>query len=454
MFSVSLVVPLLHQYYRNAGISSASQRELLSSIFSTSQIVGGLFIGYLSDTRILSQNHVLLLSFVGSAISYGILGYGKTLGVKTLICSRMLVGLVKQTMTVSMSILVNYTTKEERASKIGRLNACATVAWIIGPSVGAFLYKHVHTSAPALLACSLFGLNFTIAVIFLPKSSNASTDTKTRGIGASTDKNTTNDKLKSKGLSKFSSFSSNIQSCFSSPILGSTIFSTLIFTWVRRATSYQSMASYYEQMYNLEPHQRGYLTSYTSILTFIAQSLLIHPILKFLGGRDKKGSSEESETDDYSGGGERKAVYTGALVLSIVTFVELNASLPLFLTILSPLIAISGALIDLSLRSLVTLITPKSSINSVLAALDVLQNAAAVTVPFYRAALFQILAKVHVGENGEDDQGSLMTGDPCPRKWLISSSAHWFISALLMYLFLKEKRKESSSSEENKKKKE
>ena len=62
MFSVSLVVPLLHQYYRNAGIESAQQRELLSSLFSSSQIVGGLLLGALSDVGMLSRRKILFLS--------------------------------------------------------------------------------------------------------------------------------------------------------------------------------------------------------------------------------------------------------------------------------------------------------------------------------------------------------------------------------------------------------
>ena len=65
MFSVSLVVPLLHQYYKSAGISSASQREMLSSLFSSSQIAGGLILGFLSDLGVLSRRNILFLSFLG-----------------------------------------------------------------------------------------------------------------------------------------------------------------------------------------------------------------------------------------------------------------------------------------------------------------------------------------------------------------------------------------------------
>ena len=76
MFAVSLMVPLLFQYYKAAGITSANQRELLSSLFSTAQIVGGLLMGVLSDAKLLQRRTILFLSFGGSAVSYALIVYG------------------------------------------------------------------------------------------------------------------------------------------------------------------------------------------------------------------------------------------------------------------------------------------------------------------------------------------------------------------------------------------
>ena len=109
MLSVSLVIPLLHQYYKNAGVHSATQRELLSSLFSSSQIAGGFIIGALSDVGMLRRRNILLLSFLGSAVSYALVVVG---GLRSLIFSRVLVGLVKQTMTVSTGLLSCYTSEQ------------------------------------------------------------------------------------------------------------------------------------------------------------------------------------------------------------------------------------------------------------------------------------------------------------------------------------------------------
>lgn len=138
MFAVALVVPLLFQYYKQAGVTSATQRELLSSVFSASQIVGGLFLGALTDAKIIRRKTLLFVSFGGSAAAYVMIAFG---GFTALILSRILVGLVKQTMTVTTSMLTGFTTEENRAKYMGRLESSTTAAWILGPSVGALLFK-------------------------------------------------------------------------------------------------------------------------------------------------------------------------------------------------------------------------------------------------------------------------------------------------------------------------
>ena len=389
MFSVSLVVPLLMQYYTNAGVTSASQRELLSSVFSCSQIVGGLLLGALADAKILQRRTILFLSFGGSALAYALITYGN---IAALIVSRILVGLVKQTMTVSTTMIARSTTVENRAIQIGRLNACSTMAWIVGPSVGALLYKTVDVRAPALLAATLFVINMILAAMLLPAKEGGNAEF----VG------------KNKTSNKFSSFASDLKACFASPVLASAIISTLLFTWVTRATSYSTMASYYEQMFGMEAHHRGYLSSYQQTLSFLVQSFLVGPMIRWSGG-------------------ERRAATYAAIILALVTFLEANGNLYAFLLFLAPAVSLSMSVMSLSLNTLITHVAPKESLGSVLAALDVLQNVTAVTVPFYRTLLFEILGGEHRGT---------MQGDPEPIRWVVSSAAHWFVAAVAMGFLL------------------
>eukprot|EP00554_Chaetoceros_debilis_P004144 CAMPEP_0194090780 /NCGR_PEP_ID=MMETSP0149-20130528/40559_1 /TAXON_ID=122233 /ORGANISM="Chaetoceros debilis, Strain MM31A-1" /LENGTH=497 /DNA_ID=CAMNT_0038775161 /DNA_START=90 /DNA_END=1580 /DNA_ORIENTATION=+ len=401
MFSVALVVPLLNQYYQDAGVSNASTRELLSSLFSTSQIIGALVMGALADSGILSRKRILYVSFLGSALSYSLIVYG---GIRGLIMSRVIVGTVKQTSTISTSMLASYTTLEERAAYMGRLSASVTLAFILGPTVGAYLHKNVDKRAPAILASCLFVFNFFLASILLPDEQPRKDVVKTE------------EKVK-KG-NKFSSFADNLKACFTSKNLSAVVLSSLMYHFIYRATSYATMPSYYEQMFNIETHQRGYLRSYQSTISFLFQTFGVRYTLQRLGG-------------------EYKAVCFAAGAIAVATTLELNSNFTFFLCIVSPMLGAANSLLRLSLRSLVTQVAPKESLGSVLAALDVLQNVCSVSVPFYRTLLFHFLTGYEQeGDGFDSSQDGSMRGDPCPRMWLKSSLIHWTITALLMSHFL------------------
>jgi len=394
MLSVSIVVPLLHQYYKTSGVHSAQQRELLSSLFSSSQIVGGLIIGALSDVGILSRRNILFLSFLGSAVSYALIVVG---GLKSIVCSRVLVGLVKQTMTVSTGLLTSYTAEHDRGIYLGRLQASTTVSWIVGPSLGALLYKHVSPSSPCIVASGLFLFNSVLAAVLLPRDD-------------SLDKHTNIKKKHScSRMGKYSSFLENLKACFVSPKLASVVISLLLFGWVTRTTSYANMASFYEEKYGIEPHFRGYIKSYQQCLGFIIQTFFLRYLLS-------------------AAGGERRAAYIGAIAVALATLCEVYASFNVFALFVCPLIAASVGMIGVSLRSLTTLEAHKDSLGSVLAALDVLSNALSVTVPFYRTFLFKAIA--------DNDGDAAMIGDPSPERWLMSSFIHWAAFAVIVTCLL------------------
>ena len=398
MLSVSLVVPLLQQYYRNAGLHSAKQREMLSSLFSSSQIAGGLMIGALSDVGLLSRRNILFLSFLGSAVSYALIIVG---GLRSLIFSRVLVGLVKQTMTVSTGLMSQYTTEENRGTFLGRLSASTTVSWIVGPSLGALLYKHVGPVAPCAIASSLFLINSVLAAVLLPKD--------TSSMGSEVTKGASNHIGPGSGTKKYSSFVANLKTCLTSFKLASVVISSLLFGWVTRTTSYANMTSFYEEKYGIEPHFRGYIKSYQQCLSFIVQSFILKHLLS-------------------AAGGERRAACIGSVVMAIATFCEVYASFNTFALLVCPLVALSVGMIGVSLRSLTTLEAHKlNSVGSVLGALDVLQNAVQVTVPLYRTFLFNFMM---------DDEDAAMTGDPTPEVWLLSSFFHWIAFAFIITCLL------------------
>eukprot|EP00980_Cylindrotheca_fusiformis_P009084 scaffold1965_cov110-Cylindrotheca_fusiformis.AAC.7 len=394
MLAVALVVPLLFQYYRMAGITSASQRELLSSVFSFSQIIGGLVLGALSDAKILRRRTILFLSFGGSAVAYALIAWG---GFNLIVFSRVLVGLVKQTMTVTTSMLTEVTNEKNRAKYMGRLESSTTAAWIIGPSVGAMLFKYGDEKAPLVFASLLFVLNIVLVALLLRDDDEEDTSI------------VHSDRFVNCKKEAGHGFLANLQTCFRSKRLGAVVASMLIYSWISRATSYSGLGTYYEDMYGVEPHVRGYIQSYQRILSFAIQSTLIGPLLSRIGG-------------------ERRAICISAVVLALGTFSEMQQSISLFILISSPAISTSLTMMQVSLRSLLATESPQESMFSILAALDVLQNASAVTVPFYRTFLFGILH--------DNSVNSTMEGDPDPISWVISTGVHWMAACGAMTYLL------------------
>jgi predicted MFS family arabinose efflux permease len=106
MFGVSLVVPLLSSYFRDAGVNSNSYGFLMS-IYSIANLVSGLVLGVVSDY--ISKRDILLISFIGSGISYYMIGH--SMNIHILFASRVLIGLVKQTMTISTATITDLTGK-------------------------------------------------------------------------------------------------------------------------------------------------------------------------------------------------------------------------------------------------------------------------------------------------------------------------------------------------------
>ena len=86
------------------------------------------------------------------------------------------------------------------------------------------------------------------------------------------------------------------------------------------------------------------------------------------------------------------------------------------------MLSLGFAIAELSLQTLVTHVAPPHAVFSVLAALDVLQNAVSVGVPFYRTWLFRRLPS----------ESALMRGDPDPVAWVRLSALHWLLAAALM----------------------
>ena len=96
MMSIGLIVPLITPFIRELG-ASPSEIGMLSSIYGFTQLLSSPILGRMSDKA--SRRSIILLSLVGGACGYFLLGMSTTLTM--VVASRIVVGIFRQTMTVT-----------------------------------------------------------------------------------------------------------------------------------------------------------------------------------------------------------------------------------------------------------------------------------------------------------------------------------------------------------------
>lgn len=156
------------------------------SVYSASQIVGGVLLAVVSDRGLLSRRGVLILSFAGAALSYTIVGFANS--VPLLLFSRVVVGLVKQTMTTSSTMVAECTTSKDRAAAMGRLGTAMTLGWMSGQALGGVLASRVHMSAPPAVAVLLYAVDTVFVLLFIsgpPNIASPTTSTTSTSVSAS-----------------------------------------------------------------------------------------------------------------------------------------------------------------------------------------------------------------------------------------------------------------------------
>lgn len=288
--AVALVVPLLSSYFRDAGVSKMLF-AYISSTYQIAQLFGGVVIGAASDS--LSKRSILLLSFVGSAASYMLVGL--TGNTYVLFGSRVLVGLVKQTMTVTTSTISELTAhdKELRARELGQFSAAATLSFVVGPSAGSVLYKQ-NPMLPCVCAAALFMVNIVICLIFFPSSlegadsggdgvqkrvTRSATKAKKGGDakikeGTSTGGGGSGEYLSMAKNSLMNFFISVIDLC-KNPEVGYIVCLQILYGFVQNSMSYRHILNYLEDRFNIETYQYGFISSYGAIAGIVADVFLV-----------------------------------------------------------------------------------------------------------------------------------------------------------------------------------
>ena len=367
--AISLVLPLMSSYFREAGVTP-SQAAWISSTFQLSQIVGGVLMGSMGDGGGgASKKNVLLLSFAGSAVSYLIVGLSETLPL--LFASRVVVGLVKQTMTTSTAIISEACkhSSEERAKHLGHLSGSASVAFVVGPAVGAMLYKRAP-ALPAVTAAAIFGVNIFLCLFFLDTVATTLPPTPTTAPALARQQ-------QQGGLASATGHLSllvgRVRSLCTRPSTLAIVVVRLFLSFVDSALSPRQLLSYYEDKFSIKTHVLGWQSSLSSAASIAVDLLLLQPLLQGL-------------SSSRLGNSHTLCALLSALAAAAIAEAS-TSSFSLFLaTSYLPSLVISMVL-SAKIKSLLIDSLPVSSVGTSLGVLGLLSSGVGVVSPLYGSML-------------------------------------------------------------------
>jgi DHA1 family tetracycline resistance protein-like MFS transporter len=164
---MTIVLPLfpflLNKYVSNKEL--ATTMSALVSVFALCQFFAAPIFGALSDR--FGRKPILILSLLGSAIGYLLLGLGGALWI--LFLGRIIDGLTAGNQSTLFAYVSDSTEPEERGKWFGILGGAIGIGFMIGPAIGGFLgSKSIIVPFFATAIITVISMAFTW--FFLPES--------------------------------------------------------------------------------------------------------------------------------------------------------------------------------------------------------------------------------------------------------------------------------------------
>jgi MFS transporter, DHA1 family, tetracycline resistance protein len=164
LLSFSLILPLLPYFAEHFGATPFIVGALTAA-YAVGQVIGAPVIGRLSDRY--GRKPLLVLSVAGSATSFLILGFARSLPI--LFVARFVGGLFGGNITVVQAYIADVSEAADRAKRFGLIGAAFGLGFIFGPPAGGLLSVSGY-SVPAFVAAGLEILTLVLIAIVLPES--------------------------------------------------------------------------------------------------------------------------------------------------------------------------------------------------------------------------------------------------------------------------------------------
>lgn len=164
LIGFGMVIPLISTYGRHYG-ATGLELPILGSIYSLMQFFFSPLWGKLSDR--IGRRPVILLSLVGSTVSYFIFGLAPSYS--WLLASRALGGICAANISTAQAYIADITTPADRAKGMGLIGAAFGLGFTLGPPLGGIAATW-SLALPGLIAGTICGLNALFAYFRLPES--------------------------------------------------------------------------------------------------------------------------------------------------------------------------------------------------------------------------------------------------------------------------------------------
>jgi DHA1 family tetracycline resistance protein-like MFS transporter len=166
MIGFGIVIPILPLYSRHFHATDW-QIGILFGSFSLMQLIFAPLMGRWSDR--FGRRPILLLSIVGTAISFLIMGLANSLWL--LFLGRIIDGASGGNIPTAQAYIADVTPLDKRSGAMGIIGAAFGLGFVIGPAIGGLL-GHYAIQLPFYVAAALAFLNVIAIYFFLPESLN------------------------------------------------------------------------------------------------------------------------------------------------------------------------------------------------------------------------------------------------------------------------------------------
>lgn len=298
---------------RNLGVD-AKMFGYLQSVFAFVQLCGGPLYGRFGD--LFGGKYALIIAFMSCVASFGLLSVAATIPV--LFLSR-LPSVLMHCMQGAQMVITDVTTKEDRASGIGKLGISYGIGMVIGPLLGGFITDHFNEQTAAFMAALGSVLSIVIVIWTVPENTK----------DYNPDNRKTGESKSSGSLFDYGKYAS----IFQVPHF-TYLFAIKIITGLPIGI-FQAMFSIFAMDYfHLEAKHNGMVLSYVGVMSMIVQGVGIPFLTK---------NHSESNLIKYS-------VLATTVGYFLLTFVQ---NIYVFMVILLPLIC-GGAVLTVIITSVIT----------------------------------------------------------------------------------------------------